>query len=224
MNSESLLPGVRLYKSKRYEAALSVFLANDEDPMDNPELSYYMGLCYSKLEKFDDALLFLEQVVTNHSNLLLIYQSRMILSYIYCMTERYRLAEFEIKQLIEGGYESPQVYATYGYVHYMLGRQTDCVKMLEKALDMDPDNANALNSLGYVLAETGMDFERAISCCQEAVKRTPNSFAYLDSLGWAYFKAGRYEEAREYLRRAMETSRGSKVVANHMRELISLND
>lgn len=224
MSSESLLAGIRLYKGKRYEAALAVFLASGEEPAENAELSYYMGLCYTKLEKYDDALLYLEQVVTTHTNLLLIYQSRMILAYIYCVTERFRLAEFEVKQLAEGGYESPQVYATYGYIHYMLGRTAECIGALEKALEMDPENANALNSLGYVLAEGEGDIDRAISCCLKAVKMNPNSYAYLDSLGWAYFKAGRYGEAREYLRKAMDISRGSKVVAHHMKELISLEE
>lgn len=224
MSGETLQPGIRLYQSKRYEAALALFLALDLDPAEEPELAYYLGLCYTKLEKYDDALLYLEQVVTNHTNLILIYQSRMILSYIYCVTERFRLAEFEVKQLLEGGYESPQVYSAYSYIHYMMGRHKECVNALEKALELDPENANSLNSLGYVLAEMGDDLDRAIGYCRRAVKINPNSYAYLDSLGWAYFKAGRYGEAREYLRKAMEISRGSKVVAHHMRELISLNE
>ncbi len=221
MGEESLAGGIRLYKNKRYEAALAELLSLGEDPGDNAELSYYLGLCYTKLEKFDEALLYLEQVVTNHTNLLLIYQSRMILAFIYCMTERYRLAEFEIKQLIDGGYESPQVYSASGFIHFMLNRTEESLKALQKALKLDPDNANALNSLGYIMAEKEMDIDTAISYCLAAVKRSPNNYAYLDSLGWAYFKAGRYEDAREYLRKSMDISHGNKTVAVHMKDLVS---
>ena len=106
MRDTGLDAGIRMYRNHRYEAALAALLALDEDPAENPELAYYLGLCYTKLEQYDDALLYLEQVVTNHTNLLLIYQSRLILGYIYCVTERYRLAEFEMKKLLDEGYES----------------------------------------------------------------------------------------------------------------------
>lgn len=220
MKERDLQEAVQLYKNRRYEAALAALLECGIDPDDNPEIAYYLGLCYTKLEKYDDALLYLEQVVTNHTNILLIYQSRMILSYIYCITGRYRLAEFEVKQLLEQGFESPQVYSTFGYIHYMLDRVEESLSSLEKALKLDPDNANALNSLGYIMAEEGREPRRAVSYCLAAVKRNPNNYAYLDSLGWAYFKAGNYPEAREYLRKAMDLARGNKVIAGHMKNLM----
>ena len=55
MIEATLSGGIRLYNNKRYEAALAEFLSLDEEPADNPELSYYMGLCYTKLEKYDEA-------------------------------------------------------------------------------------------------------------------------------------------------------------------------
>lgn len=222
MSKNSLELGVRLYKSKRYKAALEVLQAAGEEPADNMELCYYLGLCYTKLEQYDDALLYLEQVVTSSSHLLLVYQSRMILIYIYCLTERFRLAEFELKRLMEEGYESPQVYAAYGYIYYKMNNPAKSIKALERAIEIDPHNANALNSLGYILVEASGDINRAISCCLKAVRHNPKSYAYLDSLGWAYFKAGRHLEAKKYLRRAMELSRGNKVVAKHLGELIAL--
>ena len=140
MIENNLSSGIKLYSKKRYEAALLPnFFPWGKTPSENPELAYYLGLCYTKLEKYDEALLYLEQVVTNHTNLILIYQSRMILGYIYCVTERFRLAEFEMKQLVDGGYESPQVYSTMGYINYMLNRTDASLEALQKALKLDPD-------------------------------------------------------------------------------------
>jgi len=220
----SLNEAVRLYKSRRYEQALRVLLALADDPADNVEISYYLGLCYTQLKQYDDALLYLEQVVTNHGNLLQIYQSRMVLSLIYAMTDRYRLAKFELDQLISGGYESSQVFTVYGYVLYELSEVDESLKMLQKALTMDPDNATALNNLGYIMADRGMDPATAVNYCREAVKIRPESFACLDSLGWACFKAGRIEEARTYLRRAMELSGGHPVIAKHIRKVLDTID
>jgi tetratricopeptide (TPR) repeat protein len=216
----SIDEAVRLYRSKRYDQALRHLLALDIDPADSPEVSYYLGLCYTRLKQYDEALLYLEQVVTNHANLLHIYQSRMILSLIYAMTRRYRLAKFELDQLVEGGYESTQVFSAYGYVLYQLKQPEESLAMLQKALSLDPDNANALNSLGYIMAEEGLDTATAVNYCREAVKQKPESYAYLDSLGWACMKAGKLEEARGYLRRAMELSGGDNLVAQHMRAVL----
>lgn len=210
----------RLYRSKRYDQALRELLAINSDPAEDAELSYYLGLTYTQLGQYDDALLYLEQVVTNHANLLHIYQSRMVLGLIYAMTKRFSLAKFELEQLIDGGYESTQVYAAYGYVLYELGEVEESLKILQRALTMDAENPNALNSLGYIMAEQGLDPATAVNYCREAVKKRPESYVYLDSLGWALHKAGRPEEARGYLRRAMELSGGNSLVAQHMRTLL----
>lgn len=218
--SESFYNGVRLYKSKRYKQALDEFLTGDEKPSENPDLSYYIGLCYSKMELYEEALLYLEQVVTLHSNVLLIYQSRLILSYIYNITKRYKLAEFELQELIKSGFESPQVYASFGYSAYCLSNIDESLSYLQKALIIDPDNANALNSIGYIMAEKDIDMASAVSYCKNAVKLQPENASYLDSLGWAHFKAGNSEEAKNYLRRALMISGGNKTIALHMREVI----
>ncbi len=210
----------RLYRSKRYDKALRALLAMDADPAENVEVSYYLGLCYTQLKQYDEALLFLEQVVTNHANLLQIYQSRMILSLIYATTRRYRLAKFELDQLLVGGYESTQVYAVYGYVLNELGETDESLNMLQKALTLDPENANALNSLGFIMAEQELDPATAINYCREAVKLKPGSYAYMDSLGWACLKAGKVEEARILLRQAMDLSGGNSVIAGHMRTVL----
>ena len=133
--------GKSLYKRKRYELALVEFRSLGDEPSENLELSYYLGLCYTKLEQYEEALLYLEQVVTNHTNLILIYQSRMILSYIYIITGRFRLAEFELNQLVESGFESAQVFSAYGYVEYSLSRIDESLNYFQKALTIDPDNA-----------------------------------------------------------------------------------
>jgi tetratricopeptide (TPR) repeat protein len=203
--------------------ALEELIGISDDPSSNPELCYYLGLCYTQLEQFDEALLYLEQVVTTDLNILHIYQSRMILSYIYTKTGRFKLAEFELESLLDSGYESAQVYAAFGYVAYQSGRTDEALVHLNKALSLDPDNVNAMNSLGYILAEEEKDLERALVLCRRAVERRPENSAYLDSLGWVYFKLGRISEARATLRKALSGSGGNKAIAAHMRAALSVS-
>ena len=204
--------------------ALRALQETNQNPAENPELSYYLGLCYTKLENYEEAMLHLEQVVTSSGNIVHIYQSRMILSYIYCITGRFKLAEFELKSLLESGYESAQVYAAFGFVAYSDGRTNDAVEFLQKSISLDPENANALNSLGYILAEEEIDISYAISLCKRAVQLRPENPAYLDSLGWAFYRQGSIKEARSQLRRALNLAGGNREIASHMRAAMSADD
>ncbi len=207
----------RLYNTKRYQKALAVFLSVDEDPAENPELSYYLGLCYSQTEQYDEALLYLEQVVTTHPDFLHLYQCRLLLAVIYTHTERYSLAEYELKQLLDGGYASVQVYSVYSYVLFQQKRKDESLKYIYMALELDPENANVLNSTGYIEAEEGNDLDKALDLCKQAVRKQPEQAAYLDSLGWVYYKLGKYSEAHRYIKRAYQISDDHPIIKGHLK-------
>lgn len=69
-------------------------------------------------------------------------------------------------------------------------------------LDREPDFHPALNYLGYMWIESGVNLERAVEMVRRAVELDPDNGAYIDSLGWGYYQLGRYEEARDALERA----------------------
>jgi len=212
--------GIRLLKQGQYDRALQHLLTIHSDSPENPELSYYLGLCYTHLNKYDEALLYLEQVAQSELSFTHVYQSRMILGYIYAVTGRNRLAEFEFRGILEDGFDSAKTHAALGFALYAQGQVDDAISELERALELDPSNGNALNSLGYVLAETGRDVRRAVDLCRRAVRIGPRNPAYLDSLGWAYYKLGNVEEAREALRSALNGAPGEKEIAAHLREVM----
>ncbi len=216
--NKALERGIQSYSRGQYRKALHEFMEARTAKPDDTEISYYLGLCNVKLGMNEEALVYLEQTVTGSTNLLFIYQSRMILAFLYSVTGRYKLAEFEISKLLESGYESPQVFAAAAYVAYSQGYTGESIEYLEKALDMDPENANALNSLGYILAEENIDTRRAVDCCSRAVEKVPENPAYLDSLGWALFKAGDTEKARGYLKQALDKAADNTIIQRHLGE------
>ncbi|MCP5514425.1 MAG: tetratricopeptide repeat protein [Spirochaetales bacterium] len=211
---------VRLYREKKYDKALKELLKSEHNLEDNADLSYYLGLCYTQLKQYDEAVLFLEQVITSHSNVLYIYQCRMVLCYIYAITEQFRMADFELKRLIEDGYESVQVYCSYGYIHYHQNNTEKSMEYYEKALELDPEHASTLNSIGYILADENIDPKKAVVYCRRAVEKSPEHYPYLDSLGWALFKNGKTDESLEYLRIAFDKSKGNRIVAKHLKQVM----
>jgi len=219
-NDGSLNEGIRLYRLKRWELSLSELLSVNPDRCnqdESDELIYYLGLCYTKLERYDDALLYLEQVVTANKDVLRTYQCRMTLAYIYVVTKRTKMAEFELRRLAQNGFESAQLYTTLAYAAWAQKHYKQAVDYYEKALDLDGNNPTALNGLGFILVDNDMDLLRGLRCCKKAVDLKPLNPAYLDSLGWAYFKNGEVLEARTWLRRAMEAAPEKKEIKEHFK-------
>jgi tetratricopeptide (TPR) repeat protein len=88
-----------------------------------------------------------------------------------------------------------------------------------KVLADDPKNAMALNYLGYMLADRGTRVEEALGYIRRAVAIDPQNGAYLDSLGWAYYRLGNYDLAEENLRLASERIGNDPTVQQHLGEL-----
>jgi tetratricopeptide (TPR) repeat protein len=88
-----------------------------------------------------------------------------------------------------------------------------------KVLDLNPDNDAALNYLGYMLADRNIRLEEARDLISKAVSHSPNSGAYLDSLGWVYFKMNKLPEAEDKLREALRYMSRDPTVHDHLGEV-----
>jgi len=193
------------YRAGDYESAIATLAAATVDEDDYLDLAYLLGLCYARLKRFDEALLYLEQIVTQGEGDSRALQCRMTLAYVYSMTGRSKLAEYELSKLIESSEETTQVCAALGHANWKQGRLDEGLRWYARALDLDPDNPTALNGYGYLLACAGKDLDKAVTCCRKALNSDPGNPAYSDSLGWAYFKLGKLAEAGSYLRAAAKT-------------------
>ncbi len=218
MADNILKDGISMYKKADYNSALAFFLSLPEDSeINNIELAYYIGLCYAKLERYDDALLYLEQVVTSDAALDRVLQCRYVLAVIYANSGRKKLAEFELNKLLDSGYRPASVYSSLAFVAW---KQDDVEKSLElykKAIEIDPDNSTALNGMGYVLACENRELTKALSFCKRALDMHPDSAAYLDSVGWIYLKLGLMDDAFKYLNQAQEKLPYNEEIAEHLR-------
>jgi tetratricopeptide (TPR) repeat protein len=88
-----------------------------------------------------------------------------------------------------------------------------------KVLASDPDNAGALNYLGYMLADRDIRLEEAQKMIVRAVELDPENYAYLDSLGWVYFRQNKLELAEDHLRRALEKMDTDPTIHDHLGDI-----
>jgi tetratricopeptide (TPR) repeat protein len=112
------------------------------------------------------------------------------------------------------------------YLYFMRGELAERQKHYDAAeqafkqvLEQEPDSAMALNYYGYMLADKGIRLQDALKMIRKAVDQEPWNGAYLDSLGWAYFKLGEYELAEDNLRQAVERDQTDPTVHMHMGDL-----
>jgi tetratricopeptide (TPR) repeat protein len=98
-------------------------------------------------------------------------------------------------------------------------RYAEAEEQFKKVLASDAQHASALNYLGYMLADQNTKLEEALSYIKKAVELDPANGAYLDSLGWAYFRLGRYEQAEENLVKASQKINTDPTVHDHLGDL-----
>ena len=107
--------------------------------------------------------------------------------------------------------------------NYLLGLSYQEMKDFEKAefhlrnaIRISPERSEPYNALGYLLAELGTDLEYAVDIIKIALKKEPENGAYLDSLGWTYFKMGKNELARIELEKAVKFESESWEIQDHL--------
>ncbi len=91
-------------------------------------------------------------------------------------------------------------------VYYFLGAHEEADRHYEKALEINPDNATALNNYSYHLAERSERLDEALEMSARALDMEPNNAAFLDTYGWIHYQRGSYEEARKWIGEALEAS------------------
>ena len=100
-------------------------------------------------------------------------------------------------------------------------RFADAERAFQRALELDPDNADALNYLGYMLADRGQRLDDAVRFVTRALELDPNNPSYLDSLGWAQFKRGDLAPAEQNLTRAAAALPRNSVIQDHLGDLLA---
>lgn len=97
-----------------------------------------------------------------------------------------------------------------------LGDWADGERDLLKALTLEPDDASLLNYVGYSYVDRGEHLDLAMDMIRRAAEMEPNAGYIIDSLGWAHYRLGNYDQATEHLERAVELEPGDPVVNDHL--------
>lgn len=154
---------------------------------DNMETLTYLGLLYSRAERFDDA--------------------------VGCFA---KVEAQALKGAAGAKSLQPHFYFWYGSACERAGRLEEGERLLTTCLELAPDSAQALNYLAYMWAEKGVNLDKALEYATRAVKLVPDEGAYLDTMGWVYYKRGEHSKALDYLRKAIKAMPDDPVIVDHL--------
>jgi tetratricopeptide (TPR) repeat protein len=120
------------------------------------------------------------------------------------------------EQLARDSSEKEGAWFILGAIYERQKKYDQSEREFRNVLDENPKNAAVLNYLGYMLADRGIRLDEATTMIQTAVKQEPTNGAYLDSLGWAYYKQNKLAEAEEYMRKAVDREGHDPTILSHL--------
>lgn len=106
-----------------------------------------------------------------------------------------------------------------GFTHDRLGNKEKALAKMEALLEINPDNPNALNFVGYTLLEMGRDLDRAKNFLGRAVALKPDDAFVLDSYGWLLYRTGQRQAAMKHLEKAYAVKPDEGVIAEHLADV-----
>jgi len=190
------------------EAALKKF-------PDNRTVKIVRASLLAELGRTEEAAAAARQLLDGKSD----RETYLALAQIYDKGKKYS----EMAQALDEAYKLSESDEEKEGVHFMRGAMYERMQKIDlaeaefrKVLAINPDNAAALNYLGYMLADRNIRLAEARELITRALELEPNNGAFLDSLGWVSFREGKLEDAEILLRKALERSGKDPTIHDHL--------
>ena len=208
------LLGIIYFQLKEYEKALTQLQHISRDAEEYEDSVFLQIRLLRLLKRPEDAVRVLEKALAGR-------EVRNLDLYILLAT-LYQVQGNEV--LGEGVYEralalhpaNGELLYEYGLFLEQAGKQEQAVAMMQKVLALEPENAAALNYIGYTWADKGENLDQALKYIKRAVELKPDNGYIRDSLGWVYFQLGHLDKARQELEKAVTLSSGDPAIQEHL--------
>ena len=166
--------------------------------------------------KVDDAVAELRALKGDHER-----ETQLAIAELYEKAKRYedmRKPLDAAEKLSEAKQDKETVYFMRGAMYERIKNYDGADAEFRKVLELNPDNAGALNYLGYMYADRGVRLDEAQKMISRALELEPDNGAYLDSLGWVYYRQNKLDEAEQALLRALSKKEvgGDPTVHDHL--------
>ncbi|HEY9215432.1 MAG TPA: tetratricopeptide repeat protein [Ancylobacter sp.] len=202
---------------KRHDEAIALFRAVPADSPFKVNAEVQLGLNLDAAGHFDEARKALEGVIAKNPKDM---RALMALGDILRSNEKYaEAADIYTKAIDNLGTPTGANWMLYYFrgTCYERTKQWDKSEAdLKTALELRPDQPHVLNYLGYSWVDQGVHLDEGMDMIRKAVTLRPDDGFFIDSLGWAYYRVGRYEDSVRELERAVELKPNESVINDHL--------
>ena len=134
----------------------------------------------------------------------------------YRFDKQYQKAVGAYLASLERGNQLGSVYRSLGIAYEHIGEDKLAEDNLRKAIMLNPEDAYALNYLGYWFADEGRHLDEAFQLIERAVTLRPQNGFFADSLGWVHYRKGQFDQALDWLERAFRLEPSDPVIGDHL--------
>lgn len=213
----TLLSARLLERLERHELAVEAYGRVPQDSLLYQEAALGRTDVLRRSDKFEEAIDELKALAEAYPDTL---RFRVALGDTLMQLDRFKEARSAYDQAIAGfSSDLPGQWATYfqrAIALTKLDEWTAAEADFRKALELSPEEPNVLNYLGYTYVERQENLDEALDMIERAVAARPDSGYIVDSLGWVFFRLGRYDEAVEQMERAVELIPVDPILNDHL--------
>ncbi|HKE08673.1 MAG TPA: tetratricopeptide repeat protein [Candidatus Acidoferrum sp.] len=188
---------------------------------DDPSIRSSLAMLMGEAQQPDDAIKLLQANLKGNAS-----DRETYLSYaqIYERSKRYKEAEESARKaesLATQPAENELAWLILGAIFERQKQYDKAEEEFKKVIDVNPKNSMVLNYYGYMLADRGVRLDEARDLIQRALEQEPYNGAYLDSLGWAYYKENKLDQAELTLRKAIERESHDPTIREHLGDVLA---
>ncbi len=181
-----------------------------------------ISLLYRDEGKIGEAINFLENAIKNIPDK---PETMLYLGSFYEEKEEFDNAEKVLKKALIIDPKNIELHFRLGVVYDKWDKKEAAIESMKTVINLDPHNANALNYVGYIYAELGINLDEAEHLIKEALKYSPDDGYITDSLGWVYYKKGLYKDALKLLKKAADLVPDDPIILEHLGDAyLKMND
>ncbi|RJP83629.1 MAG: tetratricopeptide repeat protein [Desulfobacteraceae bacterium] len=198
---------------KDTDKALFHFKKVKDDSKFFENATIYLAYIYKNQDQPDRATEILEKAIRKMPDNPEFY---FYLGYFHEDSRMYQQAESVLKKGLEITPDNPRLHFRLGVVYDKWGKKDLSIEEMKKVIGIDPQDAHALNYLGYTYLDMNMNLSEAEQLIQRAMEIEPADGYITDSLGWLYYKKGEFKEALAMLEKAISLVPDDPIILEHI--------
>ncbi len=204
------------FENKKYDEAAKVMQEAIKSFPEDFRVNLILGLALAQTNNNSEAKPYLKKAVDLNSN-----DITALSAYGFTLSQLKENEEAVIylKKALVISPNDVNLLGTLGLIYDGEKKWNECDSVYEKALSIDSTSDLINNNYAYSLSERGIKLDKALKMAKIAITAKPDVSSYLDTMGWIYFKMGNYDQAKEYIEKALKLDGNKPDILEHLGDI-----